>query len=353
MLLLLALSLGTAGHSAEGGNAVDVRRQIRKASVVAVHGQVRYRSITRTDVDQIVAVIVTEPVGWHSAELYRRDLAARRCRLEWSWLAEADNQVVGRALWWGLPNSAYPLALECLYVDESVADRVGVAVELLESGLAAVMDEKPDGVPSYTLVLAEGWRADPAASAAVSWRQQAARRIGLTDELERSRFEWNPAAGLPPRSTRLTFSAEPDDDVVVEVLQEIAAGSLDVETRREMEALGLERTARGQLAFYTSMPGDRSWWRLARTANGQLAGLAIPSRNAYGPNVGYLGVIPGLRGHGYVHDLLAEITHLHAENGAQAMTGTTDTTNAPMAAAFASAGYRNTEIRLQLSAPPA
>jgi len=332
---------------------VDVRRQIRKAAAVAARGQVRYRSITRTDVDRVVAVIVTEPVGWHSTELYRRDLAARRCRLEWSWLAEADNQVVGRALWWGLPDSEYPLALECLYVDESVADRVGVAVELLESGLAAIMGEKPDGIPNYTLVLAEGWRADPAASAAVSWRQQAARRIGLTDELERLRFEWNPAAGLPPRSTRLTFSAEPDDDVVVEVLQEIAVGSLDVETRREIEALGLEQTARGQLAFYTSMPGDRSWWRLARTANGELAGLAIPSRNAYWPNVGYLGVIPGLRGHGYVHDLLAEITHLHAEDGAQVITGTTDTTNAPMAAAFASAGYRNTEMRLQLSAPPA
>lgn len=89
---------------------MDVRRQIRKAAAVAAHGRVRYRSITRTEVDQIVAVIVTEPVGWHSAELYRRDLAARRCRLEWSWLAEADHQVVGRALWWGLPDSEYPRA---------------------------------------------------------------------------------------------------------------------------------------------------------------------------------------------------------------------------------------------------
>lgn len=332
---------------------MDIRRQIRKAAAVDVQGQVRYRSVTRADVDRVVAVIVKEPVGWHSAEHYRRDLAARRCRLEWSWLAEADNQVVGRSLWWGLPDSEYPLALECLYVDESVANRVSVAVGLLESGLAAIMGGKPDDVPSYTLVLAEGWRGDQAASVAVSWRQQAARRIGLTDELERLRFEWNPAAGLPPRSKRLTFSAEPDDDVVVEVLREIAVGSLDVETRREIEALGLERTARGELDFYRSMPGDRSWWRLAHTATGQLAGLVIPSRNAYGPNVGYLGVMPGLRGHGYVHDLLAEITHLHVGGGAQAITGTTDTTNNPMAAAFARAGYRNTEIRLQLSAPPA
>ena len=316
-------------------------------------GQVRYLPATRADVDRVAGVFVTEPVGWHNVELLRRDLAAGRCRLEWSWLAEADNQVVGRALWWGLPDSEYPLALECLYVDESVADRVGVAVGLLESGLAAINCGKPDNSPGYTLVLAEGWRADSAASAAVSWRQQAARRIGLTDEIERLRFEWNPAVGLPPRSERLTFSAEPDDDVVGEVLRQIAVGSLDVETRREVEALGPELAARGQLDSYRSMPGDRTWWRLARTANGQLAGLAIPSCNAYGPNAGYLGVMPALRGHGYVHDLLAEITHLHAAAGTRTITGTTDTTNAPMASAFALAGYRNTERRLQFSVPPA
>jgi len=161
----------------------------------------------------------------------------------------------------------------------------------------------------------------------------------------------DPATGFPPRSKRLTFSAEPDD-AVVEVLREVAVGSLDVETCREVEALGPEQAARDEFDFYQSMPGDRSWWRLARTAGGQLVGLAIPSRNAYGPNVGYLGVVPRMRGHGYVHDLLAEMTHLHAEGGAPAITGTTDTTNTTMVTAFTRAGYRNTEIRLQLSAPP-
>lgn len=120
----------------------------------------RYLSATRADVDRVAGVFVTEPVGWHNAELFRRDLAAGRCRLEWSWRAEADNQVVGRALWWGLPDSEYPLALECVYVDESVADRVGVAVGLLEAGLAAINCGKPDNIPGYKLVLAEGWRAD-------------------------------------------------------------------------------------------------------------------------------------------------------------------------------------------------
>jgi RimJ/RimL family protein N-acetyltransferase len=47
--------------------------------------------------------------------------------------------------------------------------------------------------------------------------------------------------------------------------------------------------------------------------------------------------------------VLAEITRMHAANGEQRVTATTDVGNAPMAAAFGRAGYRNTEIRINLS----
>ncbi|MFG3558636.1 GNAT family N-acetyltransferase [Micromonospora sp. NPDC047557] len=66
-------------------------------------------------------------------------------------------------------------------------------------------------------------------------------------------------------------------------------------------------------------------------------------------NVGYLGVVPEFRGRGYVDEVLAEITRLHAANGESRITATTDMDNAPMAAAFGRAGYRNTEIRINLS----
>ena len=82
------------------------------------------------------------------------------------------------------------------------------------------------------------------------------------------------------------------------------------------------------------MPGDRDWWRLAYTADGQLAGMILPNRNPYGAVVGYLGVLPGLRGRGYIDDLPAETTRFHAGRGEPRITATTDTTNQPMAAAF-------------------
>ncbi|GAA3093325.1 hypothetical protein GCM10020254_42930 [Streptomyces goshikiensis] len=49
--------------------------------------------------------------------------------------------------------------------------------------------------------------------------------------------------------------------------------------------------------------------------------------------------------------MLAEITRFHAAAGAQRVTATTDTVNAPMAAAFDRAGYEVTQIRLVLEQP--
>lgn len=109
--------------------------------------------------------------------------------------------------------------------------------------------------------------------------------------------------------------------------------------------------AREDMAFYLDCPGERSWWRLAELPDGTLAGLAVPSATPYHRNVGYLGVVPEQRGQGLIDEILAEITRFHAAAGAERITATTDTVNAPMAAAFDRAGYEVTEIRLVLEGP--
>ena len=79
--------------------------------------------------------------------------------------------------------------------------------------------------------------------------------------------------------------------------------------------------------------------------------FAIPSATPYYRTVGSLGVVPELRGRGYVDDLLGEITRFHAADGADCITATTDVTNAPMAAAFNRANYQVTEISMVFKAP--
>ena len=79
--------------------------------------------------------------------------------------------------------------------------------------------------------------------------------------------------------------------------------------------------------------------------------MILPNRNTDGAVVGYLGVVPALRGRGYIDDMVAETTRFHAGRGEPRVTATTDTTNRPMAGAFERAGYRAYGTRYVLSEP--
>ncbi|GAA3246183.1 GNAT family N-acetyltransferase [Pseudonocardia petroleophila] len=301
------------------------------------------RRATDADLDAVAAFPLDDPVGGIDADRFRREHAERRLRPEWTWVAEQDGAIVGRALWWGRSDDDAPVALDCLHVRPGVPDRAGLAHRLLSAGHTALAAR-----PRYELTLPGGWRDRPDVVDAVAWRTDAARRAGLTEEVERLRYEWIPDAPVPPPSTRLAFRPEPDDEAFVDAFRRIAADSLDVATLREVADVGADRQARDDLDFYLSCPGRREWWRLAHAADGALAGFAVPSATPYGRNVGYLGVVPGMRGRGLVDDVLGEITRIHAADGAERITATTDVVNAPMAAAFERAGYRATEVRLVL-----
>jgi RimJ/RimL family protein N-acetyltransferase len=87
---------------------------------------------------------------------------------------------------------------------------------------------------------------------------------------------------------------------------------------------------------------------LAYTPQGELAGIQVPSHNLSGPCVGFIGVLPEERGHGYAYDLLVECTHDLVCQGAERIAAATDKGNFPMAAAFAKAGYPITQERVNL-----
>ncbi|GAA2212711.1 GNAT family N-acetyltransferase [Nonomuraea monospora] len=304
---------------------------------------ISYRAVAPTELDRVTAWTVTEPVGWIPADRYLAELADHMYRPEWTWIAEAGDRMVGRALWWGPKDSAQPVALDCLDVDPSVEKRAEVAAELIKAALAGF----PEPV-QYAIKAGGGWRDDPVVAAAVEWRRAAGRAAGLTQEVERLQFEWTPGAGVPKAAGGLRF-AQASDEEFLAVFARIAEGSLDAQTRASLAAKGAEATARAEMDFYLGAPGEREWWRIAYTPDGDVAGMAIPSATPYSVNVGYLGVVPELRGRGLVDELLGEITRIHVTNGASRITATTDVGNAPMADAFRRAGYRNTEIRINLS----
>ena len=332
-----------------------------------------FRSATEADLERVLPLMIPDPVNGLTADTYRIRSHSRQYRPEWTWLAEEhdgrDDPPVAVAVWWGEPRGSLPSALDGMWVAESVpaADRAQLAAELLSDAHLAYAKYAESAAPgnhdtyeppSCHIFLPGDWRDRPGAVAALEWRQEAARLAGLTQRLERLRYEWTAGAGLPglkgpkDREGRLRFRAEPDDEVFVDVLAQILAGTLDATTRQRAARVGPRQQAREDVTFYRDgMRGERSWWRIAETQDGRTAGFGIPSRNVEYPVVGYLGVLPDQRGHGYVDEILAEITRILAtEAGATVIHADTDLENRPMAAAFERAGYKNFGRRVVLSA---
>ena len=308
------------------------------------------RCATETDRDRILSFVVHDPLGWVDLNKYRQYLASGSYGVDRMWLAEENGQIVACAVWYGSHPSDHNLILDCLWVAPEIGDRAALAGAMLQSGHAAFRTIAPQGLPEYHLFLKSTWRDDPITIGELEWRRTAARSVGLTNELERLRYEWTPDAGVEPRSERLLFSPEPDDDAFLEFFRRVALGSLDWGTRDEIARLGLDGHARETLACYRSMRGSREWWRMAHTPDGELVGFTIPSANEDFPVIGYLGVVPEMRGRGYGRDLLIEATRILAANGAERIRADTDVTNVPMAAAFERARYRNFSVRLTFSA---
>lgn len=266
---------------------------------------------------------------------YRAFVSAGQYRPEWTWVALRGGQVAARAAWWGGPGDDEPLALDWFDVGGD-----------LEAG-AALLRAAPFHC-EYCLLLPPGWREQPPVRQAAQSRITAAERAGMRLLVERLHYTWTPAAGLPDRPGRLVFRPEPDDDAILRVLRQIVEGTLDAHERGVAEKDGLDAAAREELAALQWFPAPRQWWRMARTPAGELVGLAVPSRNHSNPVIGFIGVVPGQRGHGYGYDLLAEATHLLVQEGAGCITADTDAVNTPMAAAFSRAGYPVTGERMFL-----
>ncbi|WP_370949989.1 GNAT family N-acetyltransferase [Amycolatopsis sp. cg5] len=246
-------------------------------------------------------------------------------RPEWSWVALRDEKVVARAAWWAYPESAEPFALAWFdFTDFDAA--------------VAVLRAAPHPT-EYSIKLPAGWRDDPAVAEAANSRIAAATAAGFTLLVERFLYRWTPECGLPDRPGRLEFRPEPDDEVFLDVFRRIAHGSLDAHVQRTIATSGIDAAAREDLDIMLGMPGPREWWRLAYTPSGELAGLCLPSRNHVNPVIGYIGVVPEHRGHGYAYDLLVEATHLLVAEGADRIIAATDLPNKAMAATFAKVGY--------------
>ncbi|TCC36869.1 GNAT family N-acetyltransferase [Kribbella sindirgiensis] len=305
------------------------------------------RNTVEADLDTVFALIEQKSVNTVTLERYREYVAAGYYKHEWNWVVEENGAIQALVIWWGGPGEPHPYSIDGLYYAGD-GDPVPVWTELLKYAVASrPADADP---PEYHFFLDSDWQDDPEVVTALQSRSEAAAAVGLTGITDRLRYEWKPEYGLPERSTRLKFEPA-DDEAFVDVFVRVSEGSLDAATAREIARLGAVEAAREEVAMYKSMPGDRDWWRLAYDGDGELIGFHVPSANAGGPVVGYLGVVPEHRGRGLINDLLADLTHQLAETGAEQIRADTDFGNVPMAKSFERQGYRKFAVRRVLAFP--
>jgi RimJ/RimL family protein N-acetyltransferase len=275
------------------------------------------------------------------------DLATGRRRPEWLWLALRDGRPVARAGWWARPGDAAPLLMDIFDLDGGIDD----AERLLRAALAGLV---PAGArpPEFIRFVPPDWRADPAVRRGVEDRIAVLERTGARVFVERLRLEWRPGTSIAAPSGRLTFRPVRDPDDLIGLMTRVLDGTLDAYSRDDLTRHTAAEAARQQyeqeLQRYDS-PHD--WWRIAETPSGAPAGFVIPAHNGYSPIIAYLGVLPGMRGHGYVDDLLAEGTRILAAQGVPRIRAATDVGNTPMAAAFERAGYVARERQIDMVWP--
>jgi RimJ/RimL family protein N-acetyltransferase len=276
------------------------------------------------------------------------DLDADRRRPEWMWVALRGERLVARAAWWSRPGDGKPLLMDILDVDDTDPDRIDAGRRLMAAALPG-MGTPP---PEYDRFLPPDWRDHPDSRRVVEDRIEILESTGAKVFVERLRLEWRPGTPIAEPSGRLRFRPVRDADELIGLMTLVLDGSLDAHSRHDLTRMTAREAARTQydeeLARYTS-PHD--WWRIATLPDGGPVGFVIPAHNGYNPVIAYLAVTPAHRGHGYIDDILAEGTRVLAGQGVPRIRAATDVGNAPMAAAFARAGYATVERQIDMTWP--
>ena len=267
--------------------------------------------------------------------------AAGSMRPGWCFVAEEEGRPLGRVAFWTLPGMEKPFALVLLDVHWE-GDYLGVGSRLLGD----VLDEARRLGAGEIEHVVDAPPMQPQFQHSPQKRVELLEGVGFALRRETDRFQWG--GGEPSAASgRLSFRTlvEAGEDAFVDAMRRVSEGTLDREIRGERERLGPQGAARDFFEDARRVKHGPSWWRLAYDGrSGDLVGLVMPAEPPGFLTLFYVGVVPEMRGRGYVDDLLAAGTatllDARAEDGTEKfLRADTDVANAPMAAAFGRAGW--------------
>lgn len=250
----------------------------------------------------------------------------------WCFLAFADGQPVARVIYVGLNVDAGDFVLNGLALPWG-ADPVPVGQALLTASRAQM------GEAVKTLGVAV-WADDPHADAKTALMQA----LGWPMSQDRRRYERPAHAPADDSPARLRFRSADGvgQETFVAAIAEVTQGTRDQALADDVARLGLQTAAERHWEDLTHMDGRTARYELAYDTDDSLVGLIVP--HCHGSEmgiIGYIGVVPAQRGHGYVRDLLRRgvETLEAAEPALKHVVADIDAGNAPMARALAATGF--------------
>lgn len=269
-------------------------------------------------------------------------------RPEWLFVAEDSDQLLGTVGLWAIAGQSTPMDFILLEAPwENGALSVGDALLDYTLGQMRSLGSKTVG---HVLDMQPIWP---------QWQTHAEQRAALLERFgfglvrETLRFDWHASQPLPAASTRLRFRSlvEVGEDAFLDAIVRVSQGILDRSIEADRQKMGPEAEARDLFTLVQHLGYEPESWQLAYASDDSLVGLSMPNKGPTAGSIGYIGVTPEQRGHGYIDDLLAQITRTLIQAGVERIIADTDTGNFPMAAAFRRGGYREFGRRREYSRP--
>ncbi|MFF0827236.1 GNAT family N-acetyltransferase [Brevibacillus sp. NPDC003359] len=273
-------------------------------------------------------------------------------RQDWCFVLEVHGKMAGRLAFWTLPGSeqASDLGLWELPWKESECPSLGAhflreAFTLMAGNLTEKIGyvlDSPSSSPQWQTNHQE--------------RRNVLEALGFRISRETNRFERH----APIEETSIP-SEETHDPIVYRSLPEVGEAAfvdaiLRVSQFTHDQQIAEERLEKGPLAQAQEMFQDLQqmkyepeWWQLAYTAKNELIGFLMPTVSPTFATIGYIGVLPEQRGHGYIDRLLKQATDVLVQAGETYIRADTDVKNTPMAKAFVRAGYHHFASRQEFS----
>jgi ribosomal protein S18 acetylase RimI-like enzyme len=299
--------------------------------------------------DEVATFVALTPEHRHSIHQYiDRQCAHGAMRLDWCFVADVDGSFLGRLAYWAPPKTGIPC--DILFFDVPwEQDYSTIGTQLLRETLPSM---RTLGATTISYVLdtpsqSPQWQDFP------EQRQHLLSSLGFQIVRNTTRFAQDRVPIQAHVAERQIFRSMPDVgvDAFLTAIEQVSVGTLDQLIQQHRTTLGAVGAAHTMLNILQNMAYDPAWWQLAYTPDGSLVGLVMPTTSLDIGTIGYIGIVPEQRGHGYGYDLLAHGTAILHTAGITAIRADTDVGNLPMAKAFRRAGYTQIGMRRAYQLP--